>query len=79
MHVCGLLAFRQQDVVEPRTGLDHLDDIAAAPGSAKAIDTDGNAAPPPVEVVDRGDRILPRLWLQRGDHGVFEIEEDGVG
>src|SRR5262249_3917790 len=57
----------------------HLDDIAAAPRAAKSIDANGDAAIAPVELVDRGDGVLTRLRLERGDHCIFQIEEDGVG
>jgi hypothetical protein len=79
MDVCGVLAFRQQDVIQPRTGLDHLNDVAAAPGGAKTVDADGDAAAAPIELIDRRDGVLPRLRLELRDHGVFEVEEDGVG
>src|ERR1700742_332370 len=79
MHVLRRLAFWQEDVVQPRTGLDHLDDVAAAPGAAEAVDADCDAAPAPVELVDRRDRIPARLRLERWDHRILEIEEDGVG
>src|SRR5262249_39833464 len=72
-------AFRQQDVVEPRTGFDDLDDVSAAPDRAKSVDANGNAALAPVELIEGGNRVLPRLRLQGGNHRIFEIEEDGVG
>jgi hypothetical protein len=78
VHVTGTFTFWQQDVIEPRACLDDIKDIAAAPRRREAVDTDRDDTLAPVQLIERGNRVRPRLQFEAGNNGVLEIDEDGI-
>jgi len=79
MHVTGRLAFRQQDIVQPWAGLDDVENVPAPPRRAQTVDADRDDAASPIQPIDRRNGLAPRLWLERVDNRILEVDEDRVG
>ena len=83
-HVDGVDVLRHadlgdQDHVEPRAVLDHVDHVAIGVMGVETVDADHHGLGAPVEVVEALNDVLAGLLLVVGRHRVLEVEEDNVG
>ena len=83
-HVDGVDVLRHaglgdQDHVEARAVLDHVDHVAIGVVGVEAVDADHHGLAAPIEIVEALDDVLARLLLVVRRDGVFQVEEDDVG
>ena len=83
-HVDGVDVLRHaglgdQDHVEPRAVLHHIDHVAIGVMGVETVDADHHGLVAPVEIVQALDDVLAGLLLVVGSNGVLEVEEDDIG
>ena len=83
-HVDGVDVLRHadlgdQDHVEPRAVLDHVNHVAIGEVGVETVDADHHGLGAPVDVVEALDDILAGLLLVVGRDRVLEIQKDNVG
>jgi hypothetical protein len=71
---------RDDDRVEvlPRPG-HYFDDVVVAPPSVETVDADGACGAPPIDLVERSDRLFACVFFEADRYCVLEVEECQVG
>ncbi len=67
-----------EEQVEARTGLDHLDHVAIGVVSVETVDAHAHGLATPVDVIERRDHVLARARLVVRRHRILEIEKHHV-